>query len=193
MRKPVRSQIVTIIINDHRSLVLRHPMLLQTLWRLHSPRFQSLRFLTTPSTSTYFRLQSSQIETDSLGIPLRPTWSVDKLLSSYTKPVITSCTLEHLHELSALIPPKEGTVEHAQLTSEMENLIKLVEAVKLVEVDNDPHEIPDGRIWAEGVCIDLSEDRAGDAKDEISGRELLRYAQRTSPDGLYLVESDRSR
>jgi len=168
-------------------------MSLQYLRRWHSPRFQSFRVLMAPPAYTGFRLQSSKAETDSLGIPTHPTWSVDKLLSSYAKPVIAPSTLKHLHDLSALIPPDEGTEEHVRLTSEMENLVKLVEAVKFIEVNTDPHEIPDGRIWAEGVGIDLSENAVGDEKDDISGRELLRYAQRTSPDGLYVVDSDKSR
>jgi Asp-tRNA(Asn)/Glu-tRNA(Gln) amidotransferase C subunit len=126
-----------------------------------------------------------------VGVPVHPTWSVDKLLSTYSKPVITPSTLKHLHELSALIPPDEGTEAHARLTSEMENLVKLVEAVKLVNVDTDSHVIPDGRIWAEGAGIDLSEDIVEGVEDEINGRELLRYAQRTSSEGLYLVDSDR--
>ena len=74
------------------------------------------------------------VETDSHAIPTRPTWSVNELLSSYPKPQISPATLKHLHELSALIPPEEGTPEHAKLTAEMENLVKLVEAVKLVDV-----------------------------------------------------------
>ena len=98
-------------------------------------------------------------ETDSCGIPIHPTWSVNELISSYPTPTITSATLKRLHELSALIPPVEGTTEHGTLKREMEDLVKLVEAVKLVDLSDDTGEgsaeglIPDGRVWAEGTGI----------------------------------------
>lgn len=140
--------------------------------------------------------QSRLIDTDSLGIPTRPTWSVDELLSSYPKPKITPATLKHLHELGALIPPEEGTEAHAKITSEMENLVKLVEAVKLVHVESyseDSHIIPDGRIWAEGVGIELSEDLSEEGDDGSSGRALLQHAHKISPKGMYLVDADKSK
>lgn len=145
------------------------------------------------NTARFNSTQSRPIETDSLGIPIRPTWSVEELLSSYQKPTITPATLKRLHELSALIPPEEGTEAHATLTSEMENLVKLVEAVKLVEVttSDDLHRIPDGRIWAEGVGIELSEDTSEESDDEVTGRALLRHAHRISPRGMYLVDADK--
>jgi hypothetical protein len=138
---------------------------------------------------------SSQVETDSLGIPVRPTWSVNELLASYPKPEITTSTMAHIHELSALIPPVVGTDAHAKLTSEMENLVKLVEAVKLVDTRtvDDSHPIPDGRIWAEGVGIELSEDVSEHPNDEVGGRALLQHASRTSPNGFYVVDTDRSK
>jgi len=168
-------------------------MLLQVLLRARRVRFQDLPVILARPNSNHSRATLRQEETDSLGIPVRPTWSVDELLSSYPKPTITPSTLKHLHDLSALIPPDEGTDAHAKLTSEMENLVKLVEAVKLVEVDDldNSDQIPDGRIWAEGVSVEHSK---GDLEEgEIGGRALLRHASRTSPNGLYLVESDRSK
>src|ERR1700726_1975437 len=94
-------------------------------------------------------------ETDALGIPLRPTWSVDELLSSYPKPSTTPATLRRLHELSALLPPAEDTPEHDALKRELDELIRLVEAVKLVEVPQGG--LPDGRICAEGMGLCLRE------------------------------------
>lgn len=143
---------------------------------------------------------NSSVKVDAHGIPIRPTWSVNELLSSYPKPSISPSTLKKLHELSALTPPAEGTEEHKQLTLEMENLVKLVEAVKLVDT-NDVDEIsvsegeaiPDGRIWPEGTGIDLE---AGAARhsdaDEPSGQSLLQHAERTES-GLYVVDTDRRR
>ena len=136
----------------------------------------------------------SPVEVDECGIPLKPTWSVNELLSSYPKPTIAPATLKKLHSLSALIPPEEGTPEHAKLTAYMENLVKLVEAVKLVDVGqgaiSQAGSVPDGRVWAEGTGIKLEREEV--PKDDVHGRDLLRYASRTE-DGLYVVDADRSR
>jgi hypothetical protein len=136
-----------------------------------------------------------EVETDDDGIPVRPTWSVNKLLSSYPKPTISPATLKHLHTLSALIPPEEGSHEHGKLTEEMQDLVKLVEAVKLVNTDSvcDENGIPDGRIWAEGTGIDLDAEPIPVDGNEVQGRDLLKYAKNVSPEGLYLVDSDRPR
>jgi hypothetical protein len=134
-------------------------------------------------------------ETDSLGIPTAPTWSVNELLSSYPKPTISPATVNKLHRLSALIPPGEGTPEYATLTTEMEDLIKLVEAVRLVDVpmepasDNAERAVPDGRLWEEGVGIKLEEPQP-EMEDVENGTALLKHAARTAR-GLYVVESDR--
>jgi hypothetical protein len=137
----------------------------------------------------------TDVETDEVGIPIRPTWSVNELLSSYPKPTISPATLKHLHTLSALIPPEEGSPEHAKLTEEMEDLIKLVEAVKLVDTDSvgDENGVPDGRIWAEGTGIDLDAEPIPAMENEVQGRDLLKYAKNVSPEGLYLIDSDRSK
>ena len=137
----------------------------------------------------------TDIETDEVGIPIRPTWSVNELLSSYPKPTISPATLKHLHALSALIPPEEGSPEHAKLTEEMEDLIKLVEAVKLVDTDSvgDENGVPDGRIWAEGTGINLDAEPIPAMENEVQGRDLLKYAKNVSPEGLYLIDSDRSK
>jgi len=137
----------------------------------------------------------TEIETDENGIPVRPTWSVNELLSSYPKPTISPATLKHLHTLSALIPPEEGSPEHAKLTEEMQDLVKLVEAVKLVDTESvrDENGIPDGRIWAEGTGIDLDAKPIPVDENEVQGRGLLKYAKNVSPDGLYLIDSDRSK
>src|SRR6266403_262481 len=89
------------------------------------------------------------VETDDCAIPLKPTWSVDDLLSS---------SLHRLHILSALIPPKEGTLAHSRLTRELEDLVKLVESVRLFNAPGASSTVDttlDSRIWAEGMGIDL--------------------------------------
>lgn len=140
------------------------------------------------------RLLSSRVkavhETDSCGIPLRPTWSVDELLSSYVIPAIPSATLDHLHELSALVPPQKGTPEHTRLKGELEGLVRLVEAVRLVDTENV-------RVSARIVAEDADRQRAcliqhGSQDVSTSGSALLEHAAR-SADGFYVVDADRKR
>lgn len=132
------------------------------------------------------------VETDATGIPLQPTWSVHDLISSYPTPTISSATFKRLHELSALLPPSEGTPEHDKQKRELEDLIKLVEAVKLVDLDQSAggeDVIPDGRIWAEGTGVQHTVSKS-DGEAEISGSALLQYGARTA-DGLYEVDAER--
>ena len=74
----------------------------------------------------------------------------------------------------------------------MEDLVKLVEAVKLVDLDRSAgigeDDIPDGRILAEGRATTIESD--GD--DEVSGSALLQYGARTM-NGLYEVDADRAK
>ena len=110
------------------------------------------------SSLSYKPTLRTEVETDENAITIRPTWSVNELLSSYPRPAISPATLKHLHALSALIPLEEGFPERAKLTKEMQDLVKLVEAVRFVDTDSvcDENDVPDGRIWAEGTGIDLN-------------------------------------
>ncbi|KAG6335040.1 hypothetical protein ID866_4042 [Astraeus odoratus] len=145
-------------------------------------RTKSLRGLTTKPT----------IETDAYGIPVKPTWSVKDLLSSYPSPSISPGTFHRLHELSALIPPAQGTPEHDKLRAELEELIRLVEAVKLTKLEAKTDDaIPDRRIWAEERGIHLSMDVADVQDNKPQAGDLLALASRTV-DGMYVVETDRS-
>ena len=81
----------------------------------------------------------------------------------------------------------------------MENLVKLVEAVKLVDVGLASKaaeaEVPDGRIWAEGTGIPLEysgERMSPKDEGEVHGQALLAYASRTE-DNLYVVDTDRAK
>ncbi|KAH9977992.1 hypothetical protein BGW80DRAFT_1222733 [Lactifluus volemus] len=134
------------------------------------------------------------VETDDCAIPVRPTWSVDDLLSSYARPSISSPALRRLHLLSALIPPEEDTPEHAKLTRELEDLVKLVESVRFFDASGESgsaNTIVDARIWAEGVGIDLRQKPPGDHDQEALDRvELLSRTSRTE-NNLYVIHSDR--
>jgi hypothetical protein len=70
----------------------------------------------------------------------------------------------------------------------MEDLVKLVEAVKLVELEEECDGIPDGRIWAEGTGLQLSDSNQEGANTGI----LLHHASCTS-EGLYIVDVDRTK
>jgi hypothetical protein len=138
------------------------------------------------------RKRSTLAETDELGVPLQPTWSVRALLESYPQPTLSPEALAKLHRLSALIPPVEGTPEHTKLTAEMEDLIKLVEAVRVPELTLEEKQvgIPDGRIWAQDRGIDMEPTQSTPSVED--GRELLQHAAKTEK-GLYIVEADRTR
>jgi len=124
---------------------------------------------------------------DDCGIPNKPTWSVDELLSSYPSPTLSSATLLRLHQLSALIPPAEGTTEHRTLKKELEEFVRLVEAVKLVDTRGIQPAMSHGRIDEQthhklpqmGEC-------------EVNGTQLLKHATHEQ-DGFYVVDSDKMR
>ncbi|KAJ7276105.1 hypothetical protein B0H12DRAFT_1083654 [Mycena haematopus] len=119
-------------------------------------------------------LPKNAVETDSCGIPHRPTWSVNELLSSYPVPSLAPRTLKHLHDLSALVPPEEGTTKYRKLNTELEELIRLVEAVKMRD---DPGK--------QGVELILAH-----KSPPNGGRSLLKHAARTR-DGFYIVDADK--
>ena len=174
-----------------RRTLARTPMLRLSRWplptlstRSHLPRRCSLHHKVTLA------------EVDQTGIPLKPTWSVNKLLSSYPRPTISPSTLKRLHELSALMPPAESAPEHAKLTREMEELVRVVEALKPVDVSGvtEQGSVLDRRIWAsgEGVLLDAEAFATSGDANTAEGRALLTHASRTM-DGLYVVEADKPR
>ena len=111
----------------------------------------------------------------------------------------------------------EGSEEAERMRGELEELVRLVEAVRLVDTsvvdelgggeteegqEGEEGEedggvrmsgIPDGRIWEEGRGMSLSSNtREVEFEDgEIeSGKELLKHAKLTK-NGFYVVEADR--
>ncbi|KAJ7591363.1 hypothetical protein C8J56DRAFT_935320, partial [Mycena floridula] len=120
-------------------------------------------------------------------VPIQATWSVKELISSYPSPTISSATLNHLHRVSALIPPAEGSTEFEMLKHEMEDMVKLVHAVKLV--DTSTVELQGWNTRDELNQVDL---KAGLGPAVEENRDLLSYASR-SVDGLYVVEADKAR
>ncbi|KAG9095053.1 hypothetical protein FS749_011191 [Ceratobasidium sp. UAMH 11750] len=133
--------------------------------------------------------QTSTKAVDEFGIPVNATWSVKKLLSTYPAPTLSHGTLARLHQLSALEPPEPSSPKAESLRLELQELLRLVEAVKLVDTStlSGGEDIPDSRIWAEGRGIDLDGPEARHL-DEAHGRALLRHASKHI-DGQYVVET----
>jgi hypothetical protein len=127
-------------------------------------------------------------ETDSCGLPLKPTWSVKHLLESYPTPTVSPATFKRLHELSALVPLEQNTPEYDDMKKELEDLIKLVEAVRLVKFDDESGEVPDGRVMADGTGVPLTS-MEGEGEGVV-GTRLLQHAAHTA-DGFYLVDVNR--
>ena len=96
-------------------------------------RVAGLRVRTALARSYSSRKSQRPVETDELGLPKEPTWSVRELISSYPHVPLSGDKLRHLHKLSALEPPEEGSPEWIKLTDEMAELTRLVDAVKLID------------------------------------------------------------
>ena len=143
----------------------------------------------TSSSIGFFRQKSSSTTnlqpTDDCGIPLQPTWSVNKLLSSYPSPKLSNETVHRLYGLSALEPPKEAK-EFDAVKENLEEMVKLVEAVRLV--DTSSIELS-GHHWEEDDA-----DRKTQVKDQSGkrGQELLKHSSNTK-DGFYVVDAERNR
>lgn len=128
--------------------------------------------------------KSSVDETASFEAMTTPTWSVHELLSTYPAPKLAPELLTRLHKLSALMPPSEDSDAFRTLQREMEELVRLVEAVKLVDTSGIGS---DGRIWPHGRGIDLSEAQinGGEVAEE---KDILKHATKTA-NGLYIVDT----
>lgn len=153
------------------------------------------------NTTSSKKPQSVTTDIDDLGMPVEPTWSVKEFLASYPPPVLEPAHLMRLHKLAALNPPPEGSKEFEKLREDLGELIRLVEAVRTVDLPKSDDEksggIPDARIWPVGVGMqfeDDTEDPQGCLKlsPEPHGRDLLKHASETA-DGYYLVKSERRR
>lgn len=95
--------------------------------------------------------------------------------------------MKKLYTLSALVPPAEGTPEHAKVTSELEEMIRLVEAVRLVDTEGVA-------VAGRGEVENMDRKHFGNPEDvrkDGYGQELLKHAARMV-DGYYVVEADRT-
>ncbi|KAH7343576.1 hypothetical protein B0J17DRAFT_182550 [Rhizoctonia solani] len=127
---------------------------------------------------------------DDLSVPLKATWSVGQLLSTYPAPELSDGTFTRLHRLAAINPLDSASPDKERLKLELKELLRLVEAVKLVDpssLDGTKQLGLDSRIWAEGRGMDLDAPMA-DHLGEAHGEALLRHAKKHI-DGQYVVET----
>ncbi|GJJ07677.1 hypothetical protein Clacol_001882 [Clathrus columnatus] len=136
-------------------------------------------------------------DNDELGLPKAPTWSVHELLNSYPPIELSDETLTRLHTTAALFPPEKDSSEFKELKNQMEDLIRLVEAVRVAPLpftDSPDVQKPhlDGRIWPEERGLNLHEfNNKVEEQDNTcppEGRKLLERASRHT-NGFYLVDS----
>ena len=149
------------------------------------PVFRSCHHLLRwPVSATRNRSSLRLFSNDSCGIPTEPTWSVKDLLSSYPSPRLSNKTFKKLYELSALIPPEEGTPDYENIKHDLEEMIRLVEAVRLVDTTG---------VSLEGRKVEEDADRKYNVSTvDNDGRALLQLASQTQ-NGFYVVDSERRR
>ncbi|SRR5260221_6475438 len=126
-----------------------------------------------------FRIYS----TDSYGVPTKPTWSVKDLLSSYPSPRLSNKTLKKLHELSALVPLEEGTFHHDNVKHDLEEMIRLVEAVRLVDTKG---------VTLEGRDVEDADRVYNVSTGDNDGQALLQLASQAQ-NGFYVADTERRR
>ncbi|KIJ26969.1 hypothetical protein M422DRAFT_37979, partial [Sphaerobolus stellatus SS14] len=122
---------------------------------------------------------------------------------SYPSPTLSNETLLKLHSLAALVPPEEGTPEFATLKEEVEDLVRVVEAVRVapdsesaVDVREQKEGVPsptDARIWPKDVGVRFQDEKDLKEFEESGppkGRELLKLSERTKGE-FYVVDSSK--
>lgn len=151
---------------------------MRTLQRLHHFKRRL------PIQTCFHRKLCSQPSTlaDSCGIPLEPSWSVNELLSSYPSPTLPNETIQKLYQLSALIPPEQDTPQYKTVKKDLEEIIRLVEAVRLVDTTEVSVRKRREREDADRENLEL--------ESEAGGQALLKHAYRTQ-NGFYVVDSER--
>ncbi|KAJ1308860.1 hypothetical protein OPQ81_004548 [Rhizoctonia solani] len=130
-----------------------------TPWSLVAPRAVR-QFCTGPLCR---HKASANTSVDELCVPLKATWSVAQLLSTYPAPELSDATFARLHRLAALDPPDSASQDKQTLKMELQELLRLVEAVN--------------RIWAEGRGMDLDAPMANHI-GEVHGEALLKHAKK---------------
>lgn len=147
------------------------------------------------------------LELDAEGLlPRGSRWSIRRLLESQPRVNLSSHQLQHLYKLSALNPPAQDSQAEQSIKAELEEMIRLVEAVRrapsssLKSVEAAQQEtgqtLPDGRVWPEGHGMPLELDWGTPSKsktqstDEISPSHILKLAKKTHK-GFYTAPSPR--
>lgn len=167
---------------------------------------------------TCLRLREAKPIFDADGLPTKPTWSLRALLESQPRFELSQSQLQHLYKLSALRPPPPNSAEEAKIKSELQEMIRLVEAVRTCPLLQDQTQnqsarvladgseeadLPDGRVWPAGQGMEIVLDwgtsdasvpqaeRKASKDDKKPASELLKLAKRTR-DGFYVAPSPTS-
>ena len=153
------------------NLKMRHDPLLRTTTRIIKlgSAAGSTRWIS--SSTKKPRIPQTDVPVDEDGIPLSPPYSIRSLLSSLPAPVLSDKQFVHLHTLSSLHPPPAGSAEYSNKKAQLEEMIRLVEAVRIQPDCQDAARdgaIPDGRIWPEPGANPDSPDSSHDTAAGIS-------------------------
>lgn len=129
-----------------------------------------------------------------LAVPAEPTWSVKELLASYPAPTLEPAMLERLHKMAALRPPPYDSEDFESLRTQLSEMIRMVEAVKLVDIPDalKGSEIPDGRIWPEGRGMSFAQDPISNVNSDPSGHALLEKAANVANNGYIVPDGSSS-
>ena len=109
------------------------------------------------------------------------TWSVGQLLNSYPSPSIDHQKFVQIHELSALVPPVKESPEYSKLKSDLEGLIKLVEAIRLVDIPPN--------VGNKDVFIDEASGDTYDGERKDDAIQLISHAPHHEGNYIVLVNN----
>ncbi|KAI9263831.1 hypothetical protein EDC94DRAFT_72993 [Helicostylum pulchrum] len=133
---------------------------------------------------THFAKRSLTTKVDAQCIPLKPTWSVQSLLEPMGEP-ISDKQFQHLLTLSRLGVTNQE--QASKLKSEIDQLTQFTEHIKTVDFKGEK---PLTHIWKEDVGQVLRSDElveSSSSRDEVRGRDLLKYAKEKSGN-FYVVK-----
>jgi len=106
--------------------------------------------------------------------------------------------------LAALVPPEKGTEGFDKLKKELEDLVRVVEAVRVasgvenggaIVAEGNEKGMADGRIWPKDHGVVFQDEEELDRKGTTTppqGRELLELTRRTKGE-FYVVDSSKSK
>lgn len=143
--------------------------------------------------------KSIQTLCDADGIPLKRTWSLRSLMAEQPRVELSAAQFRHLHKLSGLTVPDMSAPESVRLKQELEEMLRLVEAVKTCPLLHDSkavakssQQVPDGRVWpaGRGMQVALDWDPVTWGQTAAKHRPQQQQQPEDSPAGNNATESD---